>query len=335
MIKNTKEVHILNFATIGTSWITEKFISAAKTVEDVNLTAVYSRSPEKAASFAEKHNAEHWFTNLSEMAQSSTFDSVYIASPNALHYEQSRLFLLNGKNVICEKPATTTKEQMKELIELAEKNNLIYCEAIMTTHTDGFDILKKEIEAAGTVRSAHFDFYQLSSKYPLYIEGKNPNIFNPEMHTGCLMDIGVYNLYLAAGLFGMPEKIISDAVMLENGCDAAGTAILKYRDKSVVLKYSKVGQTYSYSEIIGDKSTVMFESVSQLTGMYVCNKESRTELIPSEVSRDEIMSGEIRFFKKMCKLKDYSDREYIFSKNTALYVREMCDIIRQDNGFKF
>ena len=325
----------MNFATIGTSWITEKFISAANTIEDVNLTAVYSRSAEKAASFAKKHNAADYFTNLTEMSQSRLFDSVYIASPNALHYEQSKLFLLHGKNVICEKPATTTKEQMEELIELAEKNNLLYCEAIMTTHTEGFDILRKEMEKAGNIRSAHFDFYQLSSKYPLYIEGKNPNIFNPEMHTGCLMDIGVYNLYLAAGLFGKPEKIISDAVMLENGCDAAGTAILKYRDKSVVLNYSKVGQTYSYSEIIGDKSTIMFESVSQLTGMYACDKENKTELIPSEVSRDEIMSGEIRFFKRMCELKDFSDSDYIFSKNTALCVREMCDLIRSENGFKF
>ncbi len=325
----------MKYATIGTSWITESFISAANTVEGVKLCAVYSRNDEKAAVFAKKHNAEYHFSDLNEMAKSNVFDCVYIASPNVFHYEQSKLFLTNGKNVICEKPATTTKEQMEELISLAEENGLIYCEAIMTIHTKAFRILTEKLESLGNIRSAHFDFYQLSSKYGQYMNGENPNIFNPEMHTGCLMDIGVYNLYLAAGLFGMPEKIISDSVKLSNGCDCAGTSIFKYTDKSVVLNYSKVGQTYSYSEIIGDNGTIIFDSVSQLTDMTYRHKEKTEMLIPSDVSRDEIMSEEIIFFKRMCEQKNFSDKDYIFAKKTALAVREICDTIRSDNNFSF
>lgn len=325
----------MKYATIGTSWITESFISAAKTVDGTKLCAVYSRDIGKAAAFAKKHNAEYHFNDLDKMAASKVFDCVYIASPNALHYEQSKLFLLNGKNVICEKPATTSKEQMEELIAIAEKNGLIYCEAIMTIHTKGFRVLSEKLATLGNIRSAHFDFYQLSSKYGQYINGENPNIFNPDLHTGCLMDIGVYNLYLAAGLFGKPESIISDAIKLPNGCDCAGTAIFKYNDKSVVLNYSKVGQTYSYSEIIGDKGTIIFDSVSQLTDMSYKHKNISEMLIPANVSRDEIMSEEIIFFKKMCEQKNYSDKDYIFAKNTALTVREMCDIIRADNNFSF
>ena len=325
----------MRYATIGTSWITESFISAANTVKGTKLCAVYSRSIEKAAEFAEKHGAEYYFCNINEMAVSNTFDSVYIASPNVFHYEQSKLFLLNGKNVICEKPATTTKNQMEELIKIAEENGLIYCEAIMTIHTKGFRVLCEKLEALGNIRSAHLDFYQLSSKYGQYIRGENPNIFNTEMHTGCLMDIGVYNLYLASALFGRPDNVISDAIKLPNGCDCAGTAIFRYKDKSVVLNYSKVGQTYSYSEIIGDKGTIMFDSVSQLTDMRFKHKESTELLIPSDVTRDEIMAEEIVFFKRMCEKKDYSDKYYEFAKRTALTVREICDIIRADNFFSF
>ena len=325
----------MKFATVGTSWITEKFISSAKTVDGVYLIAVYSRDKDKAEAFKEKTGAVLAFDSLEEMAESDAFDSVYIASPNVCHYEQSKFFLNHGKNVICEKPATTTLEQMQELISLAETNNLSYTEAIMTIHTEGFNILKNKIHDIGKIRSAHFDFYQLSSKYPLYMEGKNPNIFNPDMHTGCLMDIGVYNLYLAAALFGKPESIISDAVKLPNGCDAAGTAILKYNDLSVVLNYSKVGQTYSYSEIIGDKGTLMFSSVSQLTGMYLKTKDSSDSLIEEEISRDEIISGEISFFKNLTENKDFNNERYVFTKKTALIVREICDKIRADNSFPF
>lgn len=325
----------MKFATIGTSWITEKFISASKTVVGVELTAVYSRNKQKAEDFAKRFNVTNTFTDLEEMAKSSLFDSVYIASPNVLHYEQSKLFLLNGKNVICEKPATDTKEQYEELTRLAESRNLVYCEAIMSIHTEGFDKIKGEMNNIGNIFSAHFDYCQLSSKYGLYTEGKNPNIFNPEFHTGCLMDIGVYNLYLAAAFFGRPNKIISESVKLPNGCDAAGSAVLIYGNCSVALNYSKTGQSYSYSEIIGDKGTIMFSSVSQLTGVYKVNSEEKIKLIDEEVSRDIIMHGEIEFFKKMCDSKNYNDENYTFAKETAITVREICDKIRTDNNFPF
>lgn len=325
----------MKYATIGTSWITEKFISAAKTVDNTRLIACYSRNIENAKKFAEKNGAEYYFDSLDSMSKCDLFDTVYIASPNVFHYEQSKFFLINGKNVICEKPATTTKEQMEELYHLAESRNLIYAEAIMTIHTEGFRCIEKKLNDIGIIRSAHFDFYQLSSKYPLFVNGKNPNIFNPEMHTGCLMDIGVYNLYLAVGLFGKPQKIISDAVFLPNRCDAAGTSIFKYEDKSVILNYSKVGQTYSQSEIIGDKGTILLSSVSQLTGIQFRHNDQTECFIPEDVPRDNIMSGEIEFFKKMCQNRNFSDKDYLFAKNTALTVREVCDTIRKENSFLF
>lgn len=325
----------MRFATVGTSWITEKFISSAKTADNFELTAVYSRSLSKAEAFAEKFNICNIFTDLRTMAESDLFEAVYIASPNLFHYEQSKLFLEHNKNVICEKPATTTKEQMEELIDLAESKGLIYCEAIMTIHTKGFTEIKKRLDSLGNIRSAHFDFYQLSSKYPAFLRGENPNIFNPELHTGCLMDIGVYNLYLAIGLFGMPEGILSDCVSLPNGCDAAGTAVLRYNGCSVVLNYSKTGQTYSKSEIIGDKGTILLSSVSQLTGVSFTDGSVKEEIIAEEVSRDEIMRGEIDFFCRMCESGNYSDKDYVFAKNTALSVRSACDIIRKDCAFLF
>ncbi len=60
---------------------------------------------------------------MEQMAQDDTIDAVYIASPNSLHYEQSKLFLQNGKHVICEKPITVEPEQLEELQQLAQQNS--------------------------------------------------------------------------------------------------------------------------------------------------------------------------------------------------------------------
>ena len=325
----------MNYATIGTSWIAEKFVSAAKTVEGITLAAVCSRREDTAAAFAAKTGAPKTCTDLDALARDSAIDSVYIASPNRLHYEQSKRMLSAGKNVICEKPATTTAAEMRELYALAEEKGLIYAEAIMSLHTAVFPTVKEALAGLGRIRSARLDFCQLSSRYPLYLAGRTPNIFNPAMHAGCLMDIGVYNLYLAAALFGKPEEIISAAEFLENGADACGAAILRYPGLLVSMCYSKVGQQYAPSEIIGDGGTLRIGSVSQLTGVRLITPGGAAELSPDDLSRDDVMRGEAAFFLRMTQQRDYSEKAYRFAKESALTVREMCDTIRAQNGFPF
>ena len=325
----------MRYATVGTSWIAEKFVSAAKTVEGIELAAVCSRREDTAAAFAAKTGAPKTYTDLAALAEDDTIDSVYIASPNRFHCEQSKLLLAAGKHVICEKPATTTAEEMRELYALAEANGLVYAEAIMSIHTAVFPAVKEALPRLGRVRTARLDFCQLSSKYPLYLAGKNPNIFNPAMHAGCLMDIGVYNLYLAAALFGKPEQILSAAEFLDNGADACGAAILRYPGLCVSLCYSKVGQQYAPSEIVGDGGTLSIGSVSQLTGVRLIADGAVTELAPDDLSRDDVMRGEAAFFLRMTQSRDHTDKEYLFAKESALTVREMCDTVRAQNGFPF
>ena len=110
----------MKFATIGTSWITQSYIKAAISTEKWTLCAVCSRNTENAQIFANQFNAQKQYTSLSELACDSEIEAVYIGSPNALHYEQSKMMLLAGKHVICEKPATVTKEEYIELLRGAE-----------------------------------------------------------------------------------------------------------------------------------------------------------------------------------------------------------------------
>lgn len=54
----------INFPVIGTNSITDAFLKASNTVEDFQLKGVYSRSMERAAEYAKKHDAELIFDNL-------------------------------------------------------------------------------------------------------------------------------------------------------------------------------------------------------------------------------------------------------------------------------
>ena len=83
---------MINFGTVGTGWITESFIEAAKLSGQLQLTGVYSRTEDKAKQLADTYNARIYYTDIEEMAKSSEIEVVYIASPNSVHFEQALHF---------------------------------------------------------------------------------------------------------------------------------------------------------------------------------------------------------------------------------------------------
>src|SRR5699024_10945102 len=131
----------MNIATISTSYITDNFIETIKEEGYLTLTAVYSRTEEKAADYTKKHSADHYFTDIEVMANSELIDCIYIASPNSMHFEHTLLFLKNKKHVICEKPIFSNKAELKKAYEVAEANDVYLFEAMRNIVTPGFQLL--------------------------------------------------------------------------------------------------------------------------------------------------------------------------------------------------
>ena len=75
---------MIRFATIGSGPIVEAFLTEAQKHPDFTLTAVYSRTEERAAEFAAQWGAALTFTDLNQLAACPEVDAVYIASPNRL-----------------------------------------------------------------------------------------------------------------------------------------------------------------------------------------------------------------------------------------------------------
>ena len=58
--------------------------------------------------------------NLVEFVKPNDADWIIISTPNDLHYEQTKYWLTQGKNVFCEKPLTLSYESAVELFEIAD-----------------------------------------------------------------------------------------------------------------------------------------------------------------------------------------------------------------------
>ena len=58
---------MLRFGTVGSGWIADEYIQGAKDSGLWELTAVYSRTQQRAQEYAARHGAPHTFTSLEEM----------------------------------------------------------------------------------------------------------------------------------------------------------------------------------------------------------------------------------------------------------------------------
>ena len=221
----------IRLGTIGSGFIVHNILDAVNEVEGIRCVAVYSRTVEKGNALTEKYGVEKVYTDMSEFLADEEINCVYVASPNLLHYEQTKNALLAGKHVLCEKPFCTKLEHAKELVALAKEKGLFLMEAVPTTYLLNYPVLKEAVSKIGKIKLVQGNFSQYSSRYDAFLRGEMPNIFNPEYAGGCLMDINFYNVYLNVALFGKPQKAVYFPNFAENAkIDTSGVLIMQYDD---------------------------------------------------------------------------------------------------------
>ncbi|CAM3752289.1 Gfo/Idh/MocA family protein [Cytobacillus oceanisediminis] len=253
---------MVRFGVVGTNWITEAFLKAAVQIEDFQLSAVYSRTEEKAKQFAGKFGVNKIYTDLEAMAVSGDLDAVYIASPNSLHAEQAVIFMEHKVHVLCEKPIASNTKELQKMIDSAKGNNVLLMEALKSTFLPNFKAVQENLHKIGQIRRYFASYCQYSSRYDAYRQGTVLNAFDPKFSNGALMDIGIYCIYPLVTLFGKPEEVKAAGYMLESGVDGEGSIVLKYPDKDAVVMYSKIANSNLPSEIQGEDGNIFIDKIN-------------------------------------------------------------------------
>jgi predicted dehydrogenase len=66
------------------------------------------------------------YSDFGKMLAENDLDCVHICTPNISHYPLAKAALLAGVHVVCEKPLAVSKEEARELLELAKARGLIH-----------------------------------------------------------------------------------------------------------------------------------------------------------------------------------------------------------------
>ncbi|MFQ9748190.1 MAG: HAD-IA family hydrolase [Anaerobutyricum soehngenii] len=294
-----KETDMIRFGMIGTGKIAEKFWQANRYGKDFELTAVYSRTLERARQFGFQKGQLQYFDDLEAFANSDCIDAVYVASPNCCHYEQVMTLLKAGKHVLCEKPMASNLEQAQEMFAEAEKQNLILLEGMRSIYAPSFQKMIPYMETLGTIRRATLQYCQYSSRYDNYKRGIVENAFKPELSNGALMDIGVYVVSCMIRLFGAPKSIKASGVKLHNGVDGAGTILMEYPDMIGEAIYSKITDSAMPSQIQGEDASMLVQEIENVKDLRIVRK-GVVQSIHFEQS-DNILNYETQEFIKMIK----------------------------------
>ena len=111
----------INWGIIGLGNIANKFAQDVLTIEDAHLYAVASRSQENADAFASKYNATKAYGSYDDLVKDPNIDAVYIATPHALHKQNTLLCLEHGIAVLCEKPFAMDADEVNQMIAKAKE----------------------------------------------------------------------------------------------------------------------------------------------------------------------------------------------------------------------
>ena len=220
----------IRLGVIGSGFIVHCILDGVKATDGIRCAAVYSRTRKRGEELADCYGVSKVYTDLDEMLGDDELNFIYVASPNSLHYEQTKRALLAGKNVICEKPFCPRREQAEELVRLAKEKGLFLVDAVPTSFLPNYEVLVRELPKIGRVRLALCDYSQYSSRYDQVLAGQVPNVFSREFAGGSLMDINFYNIYLNVALFGKPQKAVYYPNIYGNLTDTSGIVVLQYED---------------------------------------------------------------------------------------------------------
>ncbi len=215
----------IRWGILGPGSISRAFAQDLQIAEGAELVAVGSRDPDRASGFATDFGIPNVHGNYQSLAEDPQVDAVYIGTPHAFHLDDTLLCLRNGKHVLCEKSLALNADQVRQMIQMAARNDLLLMEAMWTRFLPAIISLRRLIAdgAIGEPRLFVADFgfraeFDAASR-----------LFNPALGGGTLLDLGVYPVSFASMLFGEPTAIGGQATLGQTGIDEEATISLHHQ----------------------------------------------------------------------------------------------------------
>jgi predicted dehydrogenase len=247
----------IRWGILGCGRIARKFAADLQYVENAELVAVGSRTRDAAEEFAKDFPVSHKHDSYEALAGDSEVDIIYVASPHGLHHEHTTLCLEHGKAVLCEKAFAINSRQAKEMVATAQKKGIFLMEALWTKFMPHYNLVLQMIrdQRLGQIESVlvNFGFIPVA---PI-----PKRLFDPALGGGTLLDIGIYNVFMAMSVLGRPDSVEASITPAATGVDEQCAALFKYQNGAMAQLFSSFSSNMATeADICGNRGRIHLAS---------------------------------------------------------------------------
>lgn len=215
----------VNWAIIGTGFLSQSIAADLGLTLGAHRHAVCSRDRERGRAFAEAHGFTVAYEAVPQLLADPTVDAVYIATPHATHAAIAIAALESGKHVLVEKPLAVDAAQARRIADAAAAEGRFAMEAMWMRFNPAYRDLVTDaragmVGAVGSVRAS----------FGLPFGPPESARWSAERASSTLLDQGIYPVTLALDVLGRPSRIHATGRIREDGVDLTEHITFEYDD---------------------------------------------------------------------------------------------------------
>lgn len=271
---------------------------------------VASKSSKEKIKGAYKH-----FDDYNKALKQSHANIVFLSLPNSMHFYWSKKILKLGFHLIVDKPITTKKGELNQLILIARKKKLLLTEATFFNYHKQFEYLKKFTGKLNNVE-------QVLANFTIPMPKQKSILLSKNLHGGALMDMGPYAAAINRIFF--KENLIQKNIVIKKnlkGLVISFDIYIKYETKIFIGTF-RFGKEYENSlTVYKNKGFIeinrVFSPPNDLELTVITNQNNRSKSI--KIKKDNCFEN---FFLEF--IKNLKEKKFEFYNNRML----------KDEGFR-
>lgn len=243
----------IRIGVLGAAAIARDFIKGVRPSDVARVTAVASRSAEKAAAFAKDNGLERSFASYDAMLADKDIDAVYNPLPNGLHAAWSIRAVDAGKHVLCEKPLAASEAEAKAMFAAAKRNGVHLVEAYpylaQPMTRDVRKLIKEGVIGKPQLIRASFG-----------IPFSDPNNIRliADLAGGAVMDVGSYaSSFIRVTAGERPKRVHAVARWGDTGVDSTLVGTFEFASGLLAQVAASFATGYQrHGQVAGDKGCI-------------------------------------------------------------------------------
>lgn len=197
---------------LGAGWIGRNRLEAIAKSDSAEIAAITEPSNESAAEAQTIAPDAELLDSFDELLDSN-LDGVVIATPSALHAEQTITALERGFAVFCQKPLARNAEETRRVVEAARKANKLLSVDFSYRFISGVREIRNLIQSGelGEIFAVNLVFHNAYGPDKSWF-------YDPKLSGGgCLIDLGIHLVDLAMWMLDFPQATKVSSQLFADG----------------------------------------------------------------------------------------------------------------------